>query len=472
MNDKSKLQSRNSIKNRLIIFYSAAVFVLLTMFALFLYWVTINILYKADYEFLSDQVDTIQYIMKNKSYDKTALQNAVITTPTNQNDSIYRYYVRITNIDGKIISETPNDINIFNNINQMHTIAENMNKKRYYWFSKNGNDYLLIQSPITIRNRSNSGVIEVALDLSFQHNVLSDRKKFVSFIFAAILVSLCLGWIIARRGLRSLELLSETVQKITTSSLDQRIDPNSWPQEVRSLGKAFNQMLDRIEASFLRLKQFSADLSHELRTPITNLIGETEVALSYPHSSNEYRSVLESNLEEMQRISSLIENILFLARAENPQNEIKKSTLSITDEIALVCEFYRAMAEDKNIELSYTGNAKIKANPDMFRRMISNLLSNALKYTPIGGKIHFETHIDGADEVSIKISDNGIGIAKNDLKKIFDRFYRVDAARTRSSGSGLGLSIVKSIVDMHHGSIQVESVENIGTTVTIKLPQQ
>lgn len=275
----------------------------------------------------------------------------------------------------------------------------------------------------------------------------------------------------ARRSLRRLHDLTETTKTITVTSLHQRIDPRSWPKELHALGLSFNQMLDRIEISFSRLMQFSGDLAHELRTPINNLIGETEVALYQSSSSEEYKKILESNLEESHRISTIIENILFLARVENPKINLKKTHILIHEEIAVVCDFYEAMIDEKNIKIICQGKATIDANSDMFRRMLSNILANALKHTLSNGIIRFDIE-EISHHVQLKISDNGVGIALEHLTKIFDRFYRVDSARSQlHGGTGLGLAIVKSIVDLHQGTINVSSAPGQGVTFTLLFPK-
>lgn len=461
-----------SIRTRLTLFYTLAVFAVLTIIVLLLYWATLHILYKADYEFLADEVDTIQYIMEKNPINKVALRQAVVDAPVQPVGSIYRYYVRVLDDKNNLIIETPGTANVLQPETILHKNSEIIGKKRYFWFEKNDNNYLVIQSPIMLGKQNTYGFVQIALDISYQHSVIHDRKRLIFVLLAATLCALGLGFLTAHRGLRSLYLLTDTMQKITATSLDKRIDPSSWPKELSGIGKAFNQMLDRMEASFLRLKQFSADLSHELRTPITNMIGQTEIALAYDKNVDDYRRTMESNLEELQRMSSLIENILFLAKAENPQMDLKKKLLQIHDEIILVIEFYQAMAEEKDIKIICEGSATASANPVMFRRLISNILANALKYSDPHTQINFKIEELNAETIQITASDNGFGISPEHLSKIFDRFYRIDSARTQSTGgTGLGLAIVKSIIDLHHGKIMIASELNHGTTITIQLPK-
>lgn len=230
-------------------------------------------------------------------------------------------------------------------------------------------------------------------------------------------------------------------------------------------------MLDRIEVSISRLTELSDDLAHELRAPITNLMGEAEIALSGNYSTMEYRQVIESGLEELHRINQMIDNLLFLARAENPQIDLQKSFFSVKEEITVMCRFYQSLADEKNIHLSCDGNARLHANLMMFRRMIGNVLSNALKYSTHNGVVCFKIKKLAVHTIEIIISDQGTGIAAEHLSKVFQRFYRVNNTSTSDVvGTGLGLAIVKSIVELHQGTIVITSKQNSGTCVTITLP--
>lgn len=446
--------------------YSVAAFSLLTAITIFLYWESINILYKADYQFLADEVESLQYALSADTIDMDDLKQQVIHAPTQLDASIYKYYTRIIDNNNNVLIETPGIPDIHIKKTSIHT---HITKPIYRWYSHDNTKYLFIQAPFKYHNNAH-GTIQIILNISWQHAIISDRKYLTLALFFSALCSILLGFYITQRGMKSLYTLTDQVKNITATSLHQRIDPETLPKELKKLGLAFNETLDNIEASFVRLKQFSSDLAHELRMPINNLIGETEIVLARHHSLAEYQQVMMSNLEEYQRISHLIENILFLSRAENPQLELEKSPIQVDYEIAFICEYYEAMAEDKNISVKLEGKATVYANPVMFRRMISNLLSNALKYTANNGWVRFFIYTDN-DNVHITLSDSGIGIAAEHLPKIFDRFYRVDAARSQESGgTGLGLAIVKSIVDMHHGSISIKSKPQHGTIISIILP--
>jgi two-component system heavy metal sensor histidine kinase CusS len=238
------------------------------------------------------------------------------------------------------------------------------------------------------------------------------------------------------------------------------------------LASTFNETLDSLEDAFGRLARFSSDIAHELRTPINNLRGEVEVALSKPRSPDEYAEVLGSALEECLRLSRMIDSLLFLARAENPQSEIRRESLDIRKELATVREFYDAAAVDADVQLDLAGSDGIVAPLDraLFQRAVGNLIENALAHTGVGGHIRLEAVRENGT-LSISVADDGCGIPAEHLSRVFDRFHRVDAARSKNGGgAGLGLAIVKTIATLHGGDAKIESWMGRGTRVTLSLP--
>jgi two-component system, OmpR family, heavy metal sensor histidine kinase CusS len=233
------------------------------------------------------------------------------------------------------------------------------------------------------------------------------------------------------------------------------------------LVSAFNGMLLRLAKSFAQLTQFSADLAHELRTPINNLMGETEVALARSRNADEYREILESNLEEYGRLSRIVETLLFLARAENTEIPLRTARPDGRAELEAVCSYHEALDDEKGIRLVCRGQGFLHADAQLFKRVPSNLLLNALQHTPTGGEICLSLHPANDGSAEVIVQDTGCGIAAEHLPKMFDRFYRVDSARSEE-GTGLGLTIVKSIMDLHCGSLVIDSTLGKGTVV--KLP--
>jgi two-component system heavy metal sensor histidine kinase CusS len=462
-------QKIKSIYSQLAFFYSLGVVTLLVLIAFAFYWETQNVLNQADYNFVTEEANSIQSIMRDAVLDKQLLKKAVVDHPLRTRNSLYRYYVRILDATGKVVMETPGLSEIFSPT--MKPLTDEGNQEQFIWKKHHGDDYLNYSAPIKLNNGKTEGRVQIALDTSYQHAITHDRRIFVILLVLGMLLSLLLGKFVTSRGLKSLDVLTETVKNITTSSLNQRVDPQLLPIELADLAKSFNQMLDRIETSFARMHQMSADMSHELRTPITNLIGQTEILLSYDHSEEDYRNAQASNLEELQRMASLVENILFLARAESQQPQLEKQTIDAAFEIAKVCDYYQALADDKNIHIIQSGKASLAVNTIMFRRLLSNLISNAIKYSKDDTTIAVAV-IEKDESVVLSVSDSGVGIAPENIPKLFDRFYRVDDARSADiSGTGLGLSIVKSIVDLHHGNIAIQSTLGIGTVIQITLPK-
>jgi two-component system heavy metal sensor histidine kinase CusS len=229
-------------------------------------------------------------------------------------------------------------------------------------------------------------------------------------------------------------------------------------------------MLGRLEDSFTRLSQFSADLAHELRTPIGNMLGEAQVALTRKRTPDEYRTVIESAAAECERLSGIIDNLLFLARAESAEQQIVRSSFNARAAVEKIISFYQTLAEDRNVEIACNGDAEIFADPVLFNRAIGNLIDNALRFTPDNGRIRIAISA-GENGVGISVADTGSGIAPEHLPRVFDRFYRADPSRS-SAGTGLGLALVKSIVDLHGGSAQIDSELGRGTTVALIFPNK
>lgn len=394
--------------------------ILLVVTSLFFYLTTLHILHKANQQFLTDEIHVLSNLLENQPGNVLALKQELIETSYIETSSEYRYYIRMLDENNRTILQTPHFNQALKQANFFkHPQEEN---EIVHWHSGT-NKFLLMEAKSKIGKTQKNVLIQVALDITYQQNMINYYSKFLVFTLLSImLIAIGLGYLIANRGVRSLYRLTQAAQNITVSSLHERIDPKSWPKELYRLGMAFNEMLARIENAVLHLTQFSGDLAHELRAPINNLMGETEIILSSPHSMTKYQDVLGSHLEELQRLSHIIENILFLARTENPKLNLQKEAIQVANEIQLVGEFYQAMADEKNIQMTSTGEALLHFNPVMFKRMLCNLLSNALKYTSDGGCIRFITR-ELDHMVEIILTDTGIGISSEHLPKLFNRFY-------------------------------------------------
>lgn len=315
--------------------------------------------------------------------------------------------------------------------------------------------------------------MQVAIDRAQDEKLLSHYRHWLWSILAAAFV-LCpfVGYRIARRGIRPVERIAETARRISSSTLSERIHPAGYPVELAALAGTFNAMLDRLEDSFARLSDFSADIAHELRTPVNNIRGEAEVALARARSVEEYREVLGSCLEEAVRLSELIGNLLFLARTETPGEHLKREPTEINQVLEAVRDYFEPAAAEAGIGLTVecAEDATISVDRMLVQRALANLVANALAYTQAGGSVALRAWKE-AGSLHIEVKDTGIGIPSEALPRIFDRFYRVDRARSsRSGGTGLGLAIVKSIALMHGGGVEIRSEVGSGTTVAFVLP--
>ncbi|TAH44715.1 MAG: heavy metal sensor histidine kinase [Betaproteobacteria bacterium] len=310
----------------------------------------------------------------------------------------------------------------------------------------------------------------IALDPSHHSQFLvSVRRVLWAGIALGALLAGFVGWFAAHRGLAPLRRVSATARDLSAQRLDERLHEGDAPPEVRELVDAFNAMLERLQAAFQRLADSSADIAHELRTPISNLMTQTAVALSKPRSADEYRDVLASNLEEYERIARMVGDMLFLAKAEENSLAHDNELIDLTDEARALADFYEALAEEHGVHIVCHGHARVRGDRLMLRRALSNLLSNALRHTPEGGRIEIAIE---ALESQVKLAVRNIGdpIQPDQLERIFERFHRGSDKRERhGEGAGLGLAITRSIVRAHGGEIAADSSHGV-TTFTITLP--
>ena len=252
--------------------------------------------------------------------------------------------------------------------------------------------------------------------------------------------------------------------------LSHRLPLESAPVELAELARSLNEMLARLEEAFRRLSDFSSDIAHELRTPVSNLMTQTQVVLSRARSVDDYRSILESNAEEFEHMARMISDMLLLAKAENGLVVPNRETLNLAAEVLALFDYYDAVAEEKGLHLTLEGDAEVSADRLMLRRALGNLLSNAVRHSAPNAALRVNISAS-LDAVSICMENTGDTIPQEYLERVFDRFFRVDPSRQRSTeGTGLGLAITKSIIVAHGGTISVASIGAV-TTFTIRLPR-
>jgi two-component system heavy metal sensor histidine kinase CusS len=286
---------------------------------------------------------------------------------------------------------------------------------------------------------------------------------------AAVVMAVLGGWAV-RRGLAPLRAMRAQAQVVTAQQLSHRLPVQSMPIELAELAQSLNDMLARLEEAFKRLSEFSSDIAHELRTPVSNLMTQTQVALSQARSADAYRDILASNAEELERMARMISDMLLLAKADNGLVVPHRETVDLADEVHALFDYYEAVAEEKALQLSLTGSAQVPADRLMLRRALGNLLSNAVRHAAPASRVCVT--LESLDNVvSIAVENTGDAIPPELLDRVFDRFFRVDPSRQRSTeGTGLGLAITRSIVMAHGGTITATSANGI-TQLKISLPR-
>ena len=314
-------------------------------------------------------------------------------------------------------------------------------------------------------------VVSVSTDLMHhEHFMRSFRTALWTAMGLAALLTGFLGWVAARRGLAPLRDISRRAAGITANRLDQRLSADSIPVELAEVAETLNEMLARLEESFHRLSEFSSDLAHELRTPVSNLLTQTQVTLSKTRTLGEYQDVLASNAEEFERLSRMIADMLFLAKSDNNLIVPHRERVDLAVEVRSLFDFYEALVEEKGVTLTCRGIGSVSGDRLMLRRAVNNLLSNAVRHTPEGGRIAVRVEDSGNSTLVLSVENTGKTISPEHLPRLFDRFYRVDASRQHfGEGAGLGLAITRSIARAPGGDVSARSKDGV-TTFEIRLP--
>ncbi|CAN7659223.1 heavy metal sensor histidine kinase [Acidovorax sp. LjRoot129] len=331
------------------------------------------------------------------------------------------------------------------------------------WQTKD-REYRGMSESVSLPGSSEASIqIWVALDIAHhKHFMQGLTRVLVGYVALATLVAGVLGWWAAKNGLAPLRAMRSRAMAITAQRLDERMPTQEFPVEMADLATTLNEMLRRLKEEFDRLSEFSSDLAHELRTPINNLMTQTQVTLSQTRSSDEYRDILASNAEEYQRLARMVADMLFLAKADHGLILPSTEKIAVHDETRALYDFYEALAEEKQVRLELLGQAEVWGDRLMLRRALSNLLSNAIRYTPAGERVVIDV-MGNANGTTVNVLNAGPPIDEQMIPRLFDRFFRADKSRKQldSDGAGLGLSITQAIVHAHGGSMSVSSVDGM-----------
>jgi two-component system, OmpR family, heavy metal sensor histidine kinase CusS len=456
-----------SLTTRLTVISSAAAFGLLLAAALFLHWELSNSLQRDAEDRLRHKVQVLARLIAEQPPNVQGIRQEAHEEAEVSSESDYPFYLRVLDAAGQVIV-TSHDMGQLLPLDQFDGAAGPVPR---HWHSAAGQRYLMSAATGRAGDTGADWTIHAAFEVSaMQHLLGRFRRDLMAMLLVGLLAAAALGAWAVRRGLRPLQLIAAAMQPIGAAELDRRISTGSWPRELGGVAAAFDQVLDRLQDSFGRLRQFSADLAHELRTPINILMGEAQVALSRPRATHEYERVLQSSLEELSRLARVIDGMLFLAQADQSRLALQPVPLQAGAELRAVADFYQALAEEQGVAVRVQGDAPLSADPMLVRRALSNLLSNALRHTPRGGEVEILVRHSPAG-IELEVRDTGSGIAPEHHARLGDRFFRVDAARSgAASGYGLGLAIVRSIMALHAGTMTIDSAPGRGTAVTLLFP--
>lgn len=321
---------------------------------------------------------------------------------------------------------------------------------------------------------SRQGWLEILLDRSRDEGVLHDYREELSLVLgAALLASGLVGYTIARRGLQPLAILGERMKRVNARSLDKRLGTYRAPAEIKALVSSFDAMLDRLEGAFRALSDLSAELAHELRTPLHVLRQQSEVVLGRARTAQEYRDLLASSLEELDRLGRMADDMLFLARTEDPRSSIDRQPLAIAAELKDVSDYLEALAAEAQVALEVDAPPSLSVIADrmLLRRALVNVVTNSLSHTPRGGRVRLSARAEASSVVAM-VEDNGAGIPPDILPRVFDRYFRAPSIQgSPKNGSGLGLAIVRGIMQLHGGTATIASAPGKSTTVSLAFPQ-
>jgi two-component system, OmpR family, heavy metal sensor histidine kinase CusS len=462
-----------SIALRMTAWYALSAFALIFVATGLLYWVLVDSMYREDLRDLADNLNNARLLLSASPTGQlsSAPQPRPSWAPSHQPE----IYLRVLDSAGQTLTETPGLADQLPPPSQAELagIRAPSGESRET-VSQSGGPFLTLVVPIPGSRASDPPqYMEVAMDRAHDEYLLAHYRERLYLVLGVSLV-LCsiVGFLIARSGMRPIESISRTAARIRATTLHERIESGGLPAELRGLAETFNSMLDRLEQSFRHVSQFSDDVAHELRTPINNLRGEIEVALSKARSAEDYRDILGSCLEECTRISRVIRTLLFLARSDTAADALRREPVDVGQELANVGAFYEAAAAEAGVDLRVSSATGTRAELDrtLFQQALGNLVSNAIAHTPRGGAVELAARA-GAGRLIITVSDTGCGIAPEHLPHVFERFYRADRARAGSEqNAGLGLAVVRSIVTRHGGEVAIDSNVGSGTRVKLVVP--
>jgi two-component system, OmpR family, heavy metal sensor histidine kinase CusS len=460
-----------SLAFRLTAWYVLAGLALVVFVTASLYFLLVTELQKSTDLFLADKVNVLRTMLRERPDDWDALREEIELESAARR--YQQFYIRLLDEQNVPLLTTPEMAEQLD-LPQLTSQTKRYPERAERMKGLNGRLFFVMSASAAVGSSAKSDTVQIAIDVSQQEGLLARyRERFWLILLGTLAIFPLVGYQIARRGIRPVREMATTARHISSTNLHERIQPEGYPSELASLAGTFNKMLDGLEESFERISRFSADIAHDLRTPVNNIRGEAEVALARARTVDEYREVLGSCLEEAVRLSDLIGDLLFLARSESPLAHLHRESINVGELLSGIREYYEAPAAERGVSLStVVPNKPLIAQLDrtLLQRAVGNLVSNALAHTPPGKSVVLGASIE-PEAVCIEVSDAGVGIPAEALPRVFDRFFRVDQSRSQASGgTGLGLAIVQSIMLLHGGNVEIASKVGQGTQVTLRVP--
>lgn len=436
----------NAISFRIAILFSFSTVMILMIMGLVIHQLVMHHFETQDRTQLEGKIQLVENLLEQNHHNPSELNLYLKDALVGHHDLI----VQIERQSGQIIfSSSPTAL-------KSKTLVKSKHGPWLEWKVQNKIYHGLIYKKSFDQNSAiPSAQIIVGIDTSEHLHFLNDFRR--QLLYIGIIGTICLmllGWFAAWRGLRPVQTMAKVAEGISAQHLSERLEVDNTPTELKSLAIAFNDMLDRLETAVGKLSDFSSDLAHEIRTPINNLMTQTQVCLSRSRDISTYQEILFSNLEEFERLARMVSDMLFLAKAEHGLHRTNLQQVNLVKEVSALFDFYDAIAAEKGMSLKQTGQGYVEGDPSMLRRALNNLLSNAIKYGKSDSIIKIKCQ-QNSDTTELTIENESSPLSQEQLTRLFDRFYRTDVSRQRvEEGTGLGLAITKSILNVHGATIQ------------------
>lgn len=459
--------SRSALASQLAGWLVALSFLLLTITAVILSWGTIAALNWADDQVAEKRLEMVRDLMQAAPPDSAMIAHEV----SEDNQGPRQIFIRVLTDNAEYALATPNFPEAMRPELFPDVGRDSLDSIKHASVAVADHNFRTAAARVAFAPAtSKDAVIQVAIDTSQDDPAIRwYRNLLLAVLLGALLLSALATWIVVRRKLAPLAVMAKATSKIRSTTLSERLATDGLPDELRELALSFNSMLERLETAYQGLRQYSDDIAHELRSPLSRMLLNGEVTLARDRPPEDIKAALAFNIDECRQLADLVETLLFIARAENKQMALNRESIDVAKELGDIIAYFAPLASEKTINLHLTPSVGVAAEVDrlLFRRAVSNVIANAIAHTPENGRITIGAETIGG-ELLIRVEDTGKGIDPKDLPHVLDRFYRSDKARSFGGGRvGLGLAIVKGIVEVHGGEIKIMSSPGKGADVLL-----